>query len=172
MEAVPNSETEPEKTNADMREQMAQLRALNASALRTKYRELFGEESRSRSRQVLFRRVAWRVQALAEGDLSERARRRALEIANDADLKIQGSRNDVPGELNPAIRDRRLPPIGTLLRRQHGNSVIEVKVLPQAFECQGRQYRSLSALASELTGTRWNGFVFFGLAGRRGGRCG
>jgi hypothetical protein len=58
-----------------------------------------------------------------------------------------------------------------VLRRQLGESVIEVQVLPDAFECQGRQYGSLSAVASKLTGTRWNGFVFFGLTRRhRGGR--
>ena len=50
---------------------------------------MFGEESRSNHKQFLFRRIAWRIQALAEGGLSERARRRALEIANDADLRIR-----------------------------------------------------------------------------------
>ena len=64
-----------------------QLRQLKTAALRVRYREIFGEESRSSNRQFLFRRIAWRLQARAEGDLSERARRRALEIANDADLR-------------------------------------------------------------------------------------
>ncbi len=62
------------------------LREMRVGALRTKYREAFGEESRSSNRQFLFRRIAWRLQAKLEGDLSERARRRALEIADDADL--------------------------------------------------------------------------------------
>jgi hypothetical protein len=61
-----------------------QLRQLKTAALRVQYREIFGEESRSSNRQFLLRRIAWRLQAKAEGDLSERARRRALEIANDA----------------------------------------------------------------------------------------
>ncbi len=65
------------------------LRQMKASALRTKYREAFGEESRSSNRQFLFRRIAWRLQARVEGGLSERARRRALEIADDADLRIR-----------------------------------------------------------------------------------
>ena len=52
--------------------------------LRQKYLEVFGEESLSNHKQFLFRRIAWRIQAIAEGGLSERARRRALEIANDA----------------------------------------------------------------------------------------
>src|SRR5205807_6212879 len=66
-----------------------QLRGLTVAALRTKFRELFGEESKSSNKQFLFRRIAWRMQANAEGDLSERARRRAGEIADDADLRTR-----------------------------------------------------------------------------------
>ena len=65
---------------------MASCRA-SLAGLRAKYREVFQEETRSRHREHLFRRIAWRLQALAEGDLSERARRRANAIAQDADLR-------------------------------------------------------------------------------------
>ena len=61
------------------------LRRATLAALRKKYREVFGEETRSRHREHLFRRIAWRVRALAEGNLSERAKGRACEIARDAD---------------------------------------------------------------------------------------
>jgi Protein of unknown function (DUF2924) len=57
-----------------------QLRELKVAALRVRYREVCGEESRSSNRQFLFRRIAWRLQARAEGDLSERARRRAARL--------------------------------------------------------------------------------------------
>ena len=63
------------------------LRRATLAALREKYRKVFQEETRSRHREHLFRRIAWRLQALAEGDLSERARRRAHQIAQDADLR-------------------------------------------------------------------------------------
>jgi uncharacterized OsmC-like protein len=59
------------------------LRKLKTKALKTRYRELFGEESRSSNRAHLFRRIAWRLQAKAEGDLSERARKRAVELADE-----------------------------------------------------------------------------------------
>jgi hypothetical protein len=67
------------------------LRRLSVGGLRLKYREVFGEDSRSHHKDFLFRRIAWRLQAVAEGDLSERARRRAQEIANDADLRIRAA---------------------------------------------------------------------------------
>ena len=63
-----------------------ELRSLNVAALKTRYLAAFGEESKSSNKQFLFRRIAWRLQAKVEGDLSERARRRAAEIASDADL--------------------------------------------------------------------------------------
>ena len=66
---------------------------MTVGKLKDKYREVFGEDSRSNHKQFLFRRVAWRIQANAEGGLSERARRRALEIANDADLRIRAPKN-------------------------------------------------------------------------------
>ena len=110
----------------------------------------------------------------AEGGLSERARRRALEIANDADLRIRapktffGQNTVVPPQL--AIRtkasrslDRRLPAPGSILRRHYKGREIIVRVLADGFEFEGRIYRSLSAIARELTGTKWNGFLFFDL---------
>ena len=63
------------------------LRQAPLSRLREKHRELFGEEPRSKHKDQLFRRMAWRLQALAEGGLSERALQRAGEIANEADLR-------------------------------------------------------------------------------------
>jgi hypothetical protein len=155
------------------------LRKMKMGALRAKYREVFGEESRSSSRQFLFRRVAWRLQALAEGDLSERARQRALEIADDADFRIRAPEGFFaePGAEGTARalgragvgKDQRVPCPGTLLTRQFENRRIVVTVLADGFEYQSQRYRSLSAIAREVTGTRWNGLLFFGLAERRNG---
>src|ERR1039457_946066 len=64
------------------------LRRASVTSLQKRYRELFQEEARSRHREHLFRKIVWRLQALAEGELSERARARAREIANDADLRV------------------------------------------------------------------------------------
>jgi hypothetical protein len=153
------------------------LRQMKVGALRAKYREVCGEEPRSSNKQLLFRRIAWRLQAKVEGDLSECARRRALEIADDADLRIlapegffaESAPHARPPERAGAGRDRRLPAPGTLLTRQFENRRIVVKVLEDGFEYQSQQYRSLSAIAREITGTRWNGLLFFGLSERRNG---
>ena len=158
--------------------EIEQSRKLRTGALRDKYQELFGAETRSSNRQFLFRRIAWRLQALAEGDLTERARRRAAEIAHDADLRVRAPRNfaaelSAPSGL-PAGRPRwpkdgRLPAVGSVLQREYRKQLIQAHVRADGFEYQGRCYRSLSAIAREVTGTRWNGLLFFGLTERRRG---
>ncbi len=146
---------------ARLESQIAALRELPASALRAQYRELFGEESRSGNRRFLFHRVAWRLQALTEGDLPERARKKALELANDADLRARPSGSFFRAAAAAAGRDPRIPRAGTLLRRTFQGRGVEVKVLDDGFEFEGCHYQSLSAIASKVAGTRWNGFAFF-----------
>lgn len=157
-----------------MQKEIEELSKMTVKQLRQKHLEVFGEESRSFNKQFLFRRIAWRVQALVEGGLSERAHRRALEIANDADLRVTAPRTafrkdatldrnlsvsrKVAGELDP-----RLPPIGSNLEREYKGRPIIVKVRVDGFEFGGHQYRSLSAIATEVTGTKWNGYAFFGM---------
>src|ERR1700694_943422 len=151
------------------------LRDMKVVALKRKYLALFGEESKSSNKQFLFRRIAWRLQANAEGDLSERARRRAAEIADDRDLRVRAPKefSAPPDSGFPSVdrtrppKDGRLPEPGTLLTRRVGDRQIVVKVLNDGFEYESRRYRSLSAIAREATGTRWNGPLFFGLAERR-----
>jgi hypothetical protein len=160
--------------------EIEELRRMKAVALRIRYREVFGEETRSSNRQFMFRRIAWRLQANAQGDLSERGRHRALEIADDGDLRIRAPEGffvqPQPPETSKPVaqvagvrRDGRLPGPGTLLTRQFKDRRIVVKVLENGFEYQSQRYRSLSAIAREVTGTRWNGLVFFGVAERPNG---
>jgi len=154
-----------------VREQIERLKHMTVRELRERYGEVFGEESRSNHKQFLFRRIAWRLQAAAEGGLSERARQRALEIANDADLRIRAPKgfdferadgrcveHTIAADADP----RRLMPGATLEREYKGQTII-VKVLTDGFGYNGRQYRSLSAIAKEVTGTKWNGYLFFHL---------
>jgi DUF2924 family protein len=148
------------------------LRRASLAGLREKFREVFQEETRCRHREHLFRRIAWRLQALAEGDLTERARGRAIEIARDADLRTVAPRSffTVGGEQVQTTRgdgnrdqDSRLPLPGTLLSRKWKGRTVLVEVLSKGFRYENRHYASLSAIAVAVTGTRWNGLAFFGL---------
>jgi hypothetical protein len=143
-----------------------QLHNLPVLQLQDRFRELFGEQSTSSNRDYLFRRVAWRLQARALGDLSDRARQRASELADDADLRLRAPasfwRAWEQRPLQPD-RDPRLPAAGTLLQRSYRDRCIEVRVLDKGFTYNGKTYSSLSAIAQHVTGTRWNGFLFFGL---------
>ena len=149
--------------------EIERLRELQISELQVRYREVFGEECRSKHKQHLIRRIAWRLQALAYGDLSERAHQRALAIANDADLRTQVPAAWIYAERitsKVSGKDRRLPITGTILSRKHQGKTVTVKVLKDGFEYEGQRYHSLSAIARAATGTRWNGLLFFGLATR------
>ncbi len=156
-------------------QQVQALSRMTVGELRERYIDVFGEETRSYHKDFLRKRIAWRIQAMAEGDLSERAKRRAEEIANDADLRVRTPRDPVkPGLMEvrersvtgrlDQLRDRRLPLPGTLLAREFRGRDIVVKVLDKGFEYDGRRFKSLSAIAQEATGSKWNGFLFFGLA--------
>jgi len=152
-----------------------QLRTLNVIALQKKYQQIFGDASRSSNKQYLFRRIAWRLQANAEGGLSERACHRALQIADEADLRTRAPKGFLSAQVSATAivdhphpqRDVRLPASGSLLTRRLHDRQIVVRVLAEGFEFESRHYRSLSAIAREVTGTRWNGLLFFGLAERR-----
>jgi hypothetical protein len=163
--------------HAAVLQEIDRLRGMTLTQLRERYQEVYGEPCRSRHKVHVFRRLAWRLQALAEGGLSERAQRRALEIASDVDLKNQvptsfvRSLRSVPTSSSRRKRDPRLPVPGSVLSRVYQNQTILVKVLPNGFEYGSRQYGSLSAIATEITGTRWNGLAFFGLTSRRGNRA-
>jgi len=159
--------------NAELNQHIDQLRHLTTAQLQLKYRELFGQPSHSNHKDYLFRRVAWRLQAVAEGGLSERVRQYARQIAIDADLRLCAPKK--PIEAQPAVRvaraskplDPRVPPAGTHLVKRYRDETLTVTVREDGFEYRGQLYKSLSAIARQVTGTQWNGYVFFGLRQRQ-----
>ena len=155
----------------DVEKVASELGRMTVTQLRDRYAEVFGEAAKSFNKQHLLKRIAWRMQANAEGDLTERARRRARELANDADLRIRPPIDRTNGEdsgqvVTSAFRvepDDRLPMAGTLLKREYKGQTVQVRVLPKGFEFNGEVFRSLSAVARKITGAHWNGYHFFGL---------
>jgi hypothetical protein len=147
--------------------EVATLERLSVAQLRQRFAELFGEATAAGNRAWLVKRIAWRMQALAEGDLSERARRRAAELARDADLRLNPPRSQtatatpLDPESVPTPIDHRLPPPGTILTRPYKGQLVQVQVLTDGFAYAGRVYTSLSAVAKAITGSHCNGFHFF-----------
>jgi len=146
--------------NAPIWREIDALRYQTVGQLRVKYLEVFRQESRSNHKQFLVRRIAWRMQANAEGDLSERARQRAVLVAEQADLRIRAPQSFIK-KLAARTRDPRLPAAGTRLTRQFQGHTISVEVLEKGFRYGEQGYRSLSAVARHVTGVQWNGFEFF-----------
>jgi hypothetical protein len=155
---------------------------MTTGQLRQRYAEAFGEATNANNKAWLVKRIVWRLQALAEGDLSERARRRAAELANDADLRLSPPlvREPKPpaaahSAANPAAPDpaannvlplgnaHRVPPPGSILSRLYKGEVLQVRVLDYGFEFEAEVYRSLSAVAKKITGGHCNGHAFFRL---------
>ena len=147
--------------------EVAALQRLSIAQLRQRYAEVFGEATAAGNRTWLTKRIAWRMQALAEGDLSQRARRRAAELARDADLRLNPPRCKtapaIPSEpiSVPTPIDPRLPPPGTILTRPYKGQQLHVQILHDGFAYAGRVYPSLSAVAKVITGTHTNGYHFF-----------
>jgi hypothetical protein len=157
-----------QSVDEDLRQEIGKLRQSKVKELRAQYRNLFGEESPSGNRMHLFRRVAWRLQARDAGQLSEQARQRAAQLADDADLRVRAPRDfwrllERAGHETAPGRDPRLPAAGTDLKRTYRGTEILVRVEEDGFTYQKRRYNSLSAIAYEVTGTRWNGYLFFRL---------
>ena len=168
-----------QQVNDALLSRIKECRTLPLQALRTKYQKLFGELPRSGHKDYLFRRIAWRMQANRYGELSNQARQRALAIADDRDLRLPTPQESalkngalVSGARNHRSTDLRLPLPGTVLTRSFKGKTVKVCVLPDGFRYQDRRFRSLSAVAEHITGTRWNGYVFFSLQNRRSERRG
>jgi Protein of unknown function (DUF2924) len=145
------------------------LRNLSLPELRQKYLELFPDDEGIRANKYcLQRRIAYRLQELAYGGLSEVAQSQLQKLAS----KFQ---RNMPDAQSPAMSSERastavkriechrtfLP--GTILKKVYKGQILQVRVAEKGFEYQGTTYRSLSAIACVVTGAHWNGRLFFGL---------
>ena len=158
--------------NLNVDKEVAALQRMTVGELREKFAEVFGEPTNARHKQWLVKRIAWRMQALVEGDISERARQRAAELANDADLRTSAPKAAKPTEATPertksaafaVATDDRLPLPGTILMREYKGQTLQVRVLPHGFEFEGEVFKSLSAVAKKISGQHCNGYHFFRL---------
>lgn len=149
--------------------ELAELQRLGMNDLRARYARVFGEPSRSGNRAFLTKRILWRLQSQAQGTLSERALRRARELADESYL-----RTTIPPTPKPLrVADQEIvydapapagvPTPGSTLVREYKGRTIRVTVLRDGFEWAGDVYKSLTAVAKAVTGSHWNGHLFFGI---------
>jgi hypothetical protein len=147
-------------------QEIDELRAMTVADLVPRYERVFGKPPRVKHREWLWKRIAWKIQEQRFGGLSEAAKRRIDELIAEMDLPLGQDRRTVTGSVR--TRNRRLePPVGTtLVRRWHGEDVL-VHVVDGGYEHQGVVYQSLTAVARAITGSHWNGRIFFGLSKRK-----
>lgn len=154
---------------SNLSQELAALERMNIPELRARYTQVFGEPTNANNRVWLFKRIAWRLQTLAEGSLSERAHRRAEDLARDADLRMNPPKTATPivsGAIAPPTEDNRVPPPGSVLVRDYKGRTLRITVLNNGFEFEGTVYKTLSALAEAITGSHCNGFHFFRLGNK------
>lgn len=152
----------------DVPAQLAALETMSVGQLAEKWRELYGEPTRTRNKDYLKKRLAWRIQELAEGGLSAGALARIAELGDQMPERWRMRQAPTDATPAPALepRDPRIPPVGTVLRRVFEGVAHEVTVCSEGFEYAGQRFKTLSAVAKHITGTPWNGFLFFGLKKR------
>lgn len=139
-------------------QQIAELKTLTIVELKAKWRTLFGTEPPPYNRRFLESRLTYRIQELIYGGLKPETIRRLEQLGEDLD----GGRKDV------RKRSASLLPIaGTRLLREWQGVEHTVTVTDKGFDYMGAPYTSLSAIARRITGTRWNGWTFFGLKNQR-----
>ncbi len=129
-------------TNADA---LVAVQKMSMAELRSKYEEVLGEPTTSRDRSYLLGKL---LPALREQ-------------AGDEAFSLVSRRAPTPRPKSTAGRDARLPPQGSVLRREFRGKVYEVVVLESGFRFDGKEWASLTPIAREITGTPWNGFLFF-----------
>ena len=137
---------------------LAALKATPTAELKTQWTQLFDSPPPLYNRRYLESRLAYRIQELAYGGLKPETVRRLERLGEQLDGGKVAVRR---------LRGNDRPIAGTRLVREYQGVEHTVTVRLEGYEWQGRPYKSLSAIARAITGTRWNGLVFFGLKNRR-----
>lgn len=144
--------------------EIEELRAMDVPALVVKYEELFGKKPRARHRTHLWRRCAWKLQEQRLGGLSNVAKTRLEELIGQIDLPLGEAAP--PPSVRGSIGRGGDPPIGTTLSREWHGTEVSVRRTESGWEVDGVTHRSLSAAAKAVTGSHWNGRLFWGLSKR------
>jgi hypothetical protein len=154
----------------DIQAEQTRLQAMPMAELKREFLKAFGWQHSTHNRSTLVRRILWRRQY---GPLSPETVARAREIAQVVMVREIAPRGwpesaaEITALVKSPARDGRLPAPGTLLSREYQGREVLVTVGEDDFEYEGERYTSLSAIARKVTGTAWNGLLFFGLTQRK-----
>jgi hypothetical protein len=142
---------------------------MTTGELRERFGAIFGEPTRSRNKSYLVKKIACRIQEATSESVPEEVGKQPGRLSEktpdrpNASKARSRSTRMVTARSADRPRDLRLSPVGTVLKREFRGRTLQVKVGESEFEFGGRTYRSLSAIAREVAGTAWNGFLFFEL---------
>jgi len=147
-----------------MLERILALKEAPLPELQNKYSEVFdGKKAPSNNKTYLWQRIAYRMQELEYGSLPDEAQNKVKELAKEYDpINNKALRPDATTK-HHLSRDKRLPIPGTLITKDYKGTDIRVKILDKSFEYNGKIYRTLTAIAKEVTGSHWNGYLFFNM---------
>lgn len=144
--------------------QILALQRASFKELKHKYVQLFGNDDVSANHKTyMLRRIAYRLQELESDGLSSAAQKRLKELIEKYDPINNKTFRPEPSITKVSTKDRRLPIPGTVITKTYKGSRYQVKVLEQGFEYKDKIYSSLTAVATEITGAHWNGYLFFNL---------
>jgi len=148
---------------------IAALKNKSIPELQKEFEALFdGQKASSDNKVYLVRRIAYRLQELEYGGLSQKAQNRLKELISLYDpVNNKAIRPKVSVETQARIktrgRDMRLPIPGTIITKDYRGKKYQVKVLESGFEFEGKIYKHLTTIAEKITGAHWNGYNFFNL---------
>ena len=149
--------------------QIMELKEKSLGELKTKYEELFpGQKAPSNNKIFMWRKIAYRLQELEYGGISAETKSKIQQLIQQYDpINNKALRPDNIPENQPKKsginRDKRLPIPGTVITKEYKGISLQVKVLKSGFEYNSKVYKTLTAIAKEVTGAHWNGYLFFNL---------
>lgn len=150
--------------NEPILSQIIALKNAPISELKQKYSELFaGKNTSSDNRTYLWQKIVYRIQELEYGGLPEEAQIKVKELAQEYDPINNKALRPNAAKIQSLSRDQRLPIPGTIITKEYKGIAVEVKVLDKGFEYKSKAYKSLTAIAKEITGCHWNGYLFFNM---------
>ncbi len=144
--------------------EIAELRGLRVPELVVRYEAVYGKSPRVKHRDWLWRRIAWKIQEQRFGGLSGAAKRKLDELIAELDVPLLAEKAEPKKTVHRVNGE---PQIGTTLVRVWRDREILATRTEEGWECDGVVFRSLTAAAQAITGSHWNGKLFFGLTKRK-----